>query len=421
MAKTERSTTEWFGIGIGAAAIATLGYVVYKRNRSRHNRGTSAFTQAGSGKQRPEEHVDAVKTVSYTRSADFPPRECEDKCAWYKRRLGQISMRPPDPSTTAREKELLRMSMVDYVNARRKGNVSCEEYARAVVKRAKYYRYMNQWIFTSYPLLDRVVERAIELDERAKAEGIDSIAPLFGLPVPMKGTSAVKEFPSGGGCGLLCAYTPVKNSAMTQLIRKANGIIFGCTNVPPFAYNIITHNAHSGLTLNPYNHAWTVGGSSGGAGSAVASHMCPAAVSEDTGGSTRIPAWSCGLFGFDPARNHYPNEGNSAISYTKDQIGVVARSLEDVILYDQCVMGVRHGANTLHSQAAARAEGGVGKILRVGMPEVPFVQAPHAPEWDLEGGRRLDATCSRKLQAVKAALKAGGLEVVEEEWPCEPW
>ena len=94
--------------------------------------------------------------------------------------------------------------------------------------------------------------------------------------------------------------------------------------------------------------------------------------------------------------------------------------MEDVILYDQCVMGVRHGANTLHSQAAARA-GGVGKILRVGMPEIPFVQAPHAPEWDLEGGRRLDATCSRKLQAVKAALKAGGLEVVEEEWPCEPW
>ncbi|CAM9546401.1 unnamed protein product [Heterosigma akashiwo] len=333
-------------------------------------------------------------------------------------------MKPPDPSTTEREKELLRMSMVDYINARRTGNVSCEEYARVLVKRAKYYRYMNQWIFTTYPLLDGVITRAIELDEKAKAEGIESIAPLFGLPVPMKGTSAVKQYPSGGGCGLLCSYTPIKNSAMTEQIREANGIIFGCTNVPPFAYNIVTHNAHSGITLNPYNHEWTVGGSSGGAASAVASYMCPVAVSEDTGGSTRIPAWSCGLFGFDPARNHFPNEGNSAICFTKDQIGVVARSLEDVILYDRCVMGARHGANVLHSQAAAqaaaRAEAG-GEMLRIGVPKVPFVQGPHVPEWGQEEwGQKLDAACSKKLQAVKAALKAEGLEIVEEEWPSEP-
>lgn len=55
-------------------------------------------------------------------------------------------MLPPDPSSTARERQLCALSAVDYVAMRRAGSVSCEEYARALVKRAQYYRYMNQWI-----------------------------------------------------------------------------------------------------------------------------------------------------------------------------------------------------------------------------------------------------------------------------------
>jgi mandelamide amidase len=76
------------------------------------------------------------------------------------------------------------------------------------------------------------------------------------------------------------------------------------------------------------NHACLrqVGGSSGGAGSAVASYVAPICVTEDTGGSTRIPATANGNFGFDPSRGHYPNDGNPGMSYIRDQLGLNARS-----------------------------------------------------------------------------------------------
>ena len=113
---------------------------------------------------------------------------------------------------------------------------------------------------------------------------------------------------------------------LTALIKEKNGIILGCTNVPEFAASARTVNPASGQTRNAYSHALTVGGSSGGAGSAVASYIAPIAVTEDTGGSTRIPATANGNFGFDPSRGHYPNDGNPGMSYIRDQLGLNARS-----------------------------------------------------------------------------------------------
>ena len=80
-------------------------------------------------------------------------------------------------------------------------------------------------------------ETAAALDARAAAEGVESIAPLYGLCIPMKGTAAVVDFPAGSGVGVLSGYTPLADSDLTQLIRQRNGIIFGCTNVPEFAAN----------------------------------------------------------------------------------------------------------------------------------------------------------------------------------------
>ena len=108
--------------------------------------------------------------------------------------------------------------------------------------------------------------------------------------VEPQGTAAVVEYPSGSGSGVLSGYTPVQDSALTALIKQRHGLIFGSTNVPEFASSMSTRNPASGTTRSVYGHKLTVGGSSGGAGSAVAAYMCPIAVTEDTGGSTRIPA-----------------------------------------------------------------------------------------------------------------------------------
>ena len=120
-----------------------------------------------------------------------------------------------------------------------------------------------------------------------------------------------------------------------------------------------------------------------------------------------------GIFGFDPARNHYPNDGNTSISYTCDQIGVVARSLDDIIEYDKAIMGARHGADVLHGKFAQKWRGASepATVIRVGFPKLPFVDyPPMPPEWreaEAASGRikfTLHETVRMKWEAVRKAL-----------------
>merc|ERR1719160_1559128 len=143
-----------------------------------------------------------------------------------------------------------------------------------------------------------MLDQARALDAKAMADGLDSIGPLYGLPIPMKGTAAVVDYPSGSGVGILSGYIPTRDSDFTRLIKERHGLIFGCTNTPEFAASGETRNPASGQTRNVYDHKFSVSGSSGGAASVVAAYMCPLAVSEDTWGSTRGPAALNQNFGF---------------------------------------------------------------------------------------------------------------------------
>ena len=345
--------------------------------------------------------------AGFTPSKDFPPagcREGEKMVAWYREVFEKVPMKEP-AILNSREKELLRLSAQEYVEERKQGRVTCEEYTSLLVKRARYYRYMNQWTFRSYELFEVAVVRAKALDEVAKKEGVEAIAPLYGLPIPMKGTAAVVDFPAGCGVSILSHYTPVKNSELTELIYQRNGIIFGTSNVPEFAASVNTMNIASGQCRNPYNHAFLPGGSSGGAGSAVSMYMCPVAVSEDTGGSTRVPALCNGLFGFDPARNYYPNEGNAGMTVTKDQIGVVCRSMRDLIFYDKALMQDRFNAAALHAAAEKEAKDRQLSSIGVACPQQLFCCGEN---------RQLDSVMRAAYEAVKAAL--GETKLLEVGW-----
>merc|ERR550514_1142768 len=273
---------------------------------------------------------------------------------------------------------------------------------------------MNVWVYTSYGLFDRFVAAARAMDQKAQKEGVESIAPFYGLPIPMKGTAAVVDFPSGAGNGVLSGHVPVKDSELTVLIKRKNGLIFGTTNVPEFAASGVTANPASGQTRNPYDHKLTVGGSSGGSAAAVAAYFAPIAVTEDTGGSTRLPASSCQNFGFDPARNHYPNGGNPGISYLQDQLGLNARSMADIILYDRALLG-----NDNHDQAQARVGALAASAIKIGTPLLPFVDTPSRD--DLRGRSVCNFTLNpdvrAKYEASKQALGKAGFTLLQKEWP----
>lgn len=184
----------------------------------------------------------------------------------------------------------------------------------------------------------------------------------------MKGTMATIDFPSSAGVGVLHDKKAVKDAGTPALVKEHGGIVFAKTNVPEFAASWVTCNYANGCTLNPYDHALTVGGSSGGSGSAVASYIAPVAFTEDTGGSTRHPSYQNHNFGYDPSRNHYPNHGNPGMSYTNDQVGINTRTFSDILAFDAAFVGIQ-----AEHAAAALAAKTIGQI-KVGVPKYPFVE-----------------------------------------------
>lgn len=342
-----------------------------------------------------------------------------------------------------RERFLITRTAAEYITLRKEGKCTCEEYCRVLVKRARLMRKFNQWIFSNYELFDKLIEDAKKLDNLVEdADNCSLIAPLYGLPIPIKGSAAVVDYPNGVGFGVLSGYAPVKDAMLVSLIREKNGLIFGCTNLPEFASAYTAGNKASGFTRNPYTLAASgdkcfplnVGGSSGGAASVVASYMCPLSISEDTGGSTRSPASCCQNFAFDPSRNHYPNEGNPGLSMVCDQLGVHARSVEDIIAFDRAVMDT--GAFYDEAERAARKRLESGNSIRIGAPLHPYVESIIPSDlWDVgpwahpkedDGHFTLDRTMKSKYDRVKAALDtekaaAGSdlpeIKVLQKEWP----
>lgn len=345
--------------------------------------------------------------------------DSEATAKWFKDNIASIET-PDPPAMTDREKELAKMSAKEFMAARKAETVTCEEYATALTKRATHYKTMNQFMYwDNMPnQMDVVIAQAKALDEKAAKDGVAAIAPLYCLPVPAKGTMATTDFPSSAGVGILHNMYATADAGAVEHTRKMNGVVYGKTNVPEFAASWVTCNYANGCTLNAYGSKFTAGGSSGGGGSAVASYLAPVAFTEDTGGSTRHPAAQNHNFGYDPSRNHYPNHGNPGITYLHDQVGINTRSMDDVLAFDAAFLDIQ----TEHDAAAA-ATPALGD-LKVGLPQYPFVHfyvpadgfaifaGPVHPE-----KAKASVNIMKKYEAAKAALTAGGVTLVEKEWP----
>ena len=135
------------------------------------------------------------------------------------------------------------------------------------------------------------------------------------------------------------------------LSRKAGGLLLGKTVTTEFA------NLHPGPTRNPHDLARTPGGSSSGSAAAVADFMVPLAIGTQTTGSTIRPASFCGVFGYRPTWGEHRMHGVMEASGSLDTLGILARSVEDVALYRDVLLGIA-------PRAGRRARAGAAHRLR---------------------------------------------------------
>ena len=156
------------------------------------------------------------------------------------------------------------------------------------------------------PQLNAVVTNMVHLAEKS-IQCLPSSGPFRGVPFLLKDLlAAYAGVPLTSGCRALRDYIPEHDSELVSRYKQAGAVILGKTNTPEFGLLGYTEPELFGPTRNPWNLNHTPGGSSGGTAAAVASGMVPLASGGDGGGSIRIPASCCGLFGFKPSRGRTP-------------------------------------------------------------------------------------------------------------------
>jgi amidase len=172
---------------------------------------------------------------------------------------------------------------------------------------------------------DEQARAAAEDADRRLAEGDQ--APFLGVPIPIKDLTPVAGWPLTYGS----AGAPEGESETSEMVVEALGeagfVVCGRTNTPEFGLITAAENSRHGITRNPWDTSRSPGGSSGGAGAAVAGGMFPLAHGNDGGGSIRIPASYCGLFGLKPSRGRVPRLAQSWLGAVVE--GVLTRTVAD--------------------------------------------------------------------------------------------
>ncbi len=202
----------------------------------------------------------------------------------------------------------------------RSGEVSRQEVLDAALARLQAVNpVVNAVTYLHPPALD------------AAAPRLDGDGPFAGVPYFMKDLHApVQGMPLTNGCRLFDGQVFDFDAETVTRLRRAGFRILGRTNSPEFGMNVSTEPLWKGATCNPWNPAFSAGGSSGGAGAAVASGILPASHATDSGGSIRIPASCNGLAGLKPTRAllaYGPHRGDAAHGISHEH--AVTRSVRD--------------------------------------------------------------------------------------------
>jgi amidase len=234
-------------------------------------------------------------------------------------------------------------------------------------------------------------------------------APFAGVPFLLKDLdAAVAGVPLTAGCRLLADWKPDWESTLVTRFRRVGLTIFGKTNTPELGLTPFTEPALFGPARNPWHRDHTPGGSSGGAAAAVASGIVPVAHASDGGGSIRIPASCCGLFGLKPSRGRTPVGPDRTQLWSGLAIPhAITRSVRDSAALLDAISGLEPTAPyDAPSQARPFLEevGAPAGRLRVALTKRPHV-----------GSRPVHADCVAAVEDAGRLAEALGHDVEEAD------
>jgi len=235
------------------------------------------------------------------------------------------------------EEEIADMSFQQLSQMIRSGELTSRKLVEIYLQRIQKYggpKGINAYITVTGEM---ALKEAEELDRLAKGKQFKG--PLHGLPIALKDNLDTKGIRTTGGSKILAQWKPKQDAHVVENLKKAGAVVIGKTNLHEFAFGITTNNTNYGPTRNPYDLSRIPGGSSGGSAAATAAALCAGAVGTDTGGSVRIPASLCGVVGLKPTLGRVGRGGMMYLSFTRDVIGPITRTVADAAILLQSMAG----------------------------------------------------------------------------------
>lgn len=224
--------------------------------------------------------------------------------------------------------EIRWMSALDLMEAYRKKQISPVEVTESILRTIEK---VNPKINAIVTLTADLAMEMAKISENAYMKGEQR--PLEGVPITIKDLIVTKGIRTTCGSKLFENCIPDQDAVLVERIREAGGVILGKTNVPEFGLIAVTDNLLFGPSRNPWDLSKTTGGSSGGAAAAVAAGLGPIAVGNDGGGSIRIPASLCGVFGLKPQFGRIPSYPHLVRGWeTMNHEGPISRTVSDSAL-----------------------------------------------------------------------------------------
>jgi len=229
------------------------------------------------------------------------------------------------------------------------------------------------------------------------------------VPIAIKDLINVAGQPCTCGSKILEGYVSPYNATVVDNLLAHDFIPAGRVNMDEFAMGSSTENSALGVTRNPYDTTRVPGGSSGGSAAAVGGNLCIAALGTDTGGSIRQPASFCNCVGVKPSYGRVSRFGVTAFASSLDQVGPMAKSVEDAAILLGALAGHDPKDGTTPPipvpDYLAALEGADLKGVRLGLPKEYL---------DVKG---LDPEVKRLTDAAVAKCAAAGAEIVEVSLP----
>ena len=235
----------------------------------------------------------------------------------------------------------LAISGAQYRQQIQNGSLSVEEFVAKTLERIKT---VENTLHAYITVNENAISQARQIDKKLKSK--EKVGSCLGMPVSIKDNICTKGMKTTCASKMLENFVSPYDATVVSKLKSQDTIITGKTNLDEFAMGITTEFSYFGPSKNPWNPDYVPGGSSGGSAVSVSALECMASLGSDTGGSVRNPASFCSVVGLKPTYGLISRYGLVSYANSIEQIGPIARTVEDVAFMLNIISGIDPNDNT---------------------------------------------------------------------------